>query len=202
MTFKELKDILSYTTLFDLSIKKDDKAVAIFINNGIKDLQSRFFLNPRASTIILNSDIIPLPTDFNRFISLQYKDNNEFVKFNVTETYNELEYKLIHTFDSLLVLGNIPNKTIDIVYESDIPLIDTSKDDYDNQVVNIPTTFINALTLYVGFVAHASMDSNIKAENNTYYMRYIAECKRLAATYSILESNSLDTDYVNPITNI
>jgi len=202
MTFKELKDILSYTTLFDLSIKKDDKAVAIFINNGIKDLQSRFFLNPKADTLVLDNSTVSLPTDFNRFISLQYKDNNEFVRFNVTETYKELEYKLIHSFSGLLVLGSMPNRTINFIYESNISLVDTSEDDYENQVVNIPTTFVNALTLYVGFIAHASMDSNIKAENNTYYMRYIAECKRLAATYSILESNSLDTDYVNPIVGI
>ena len=202
MLFKDLKDTLIYTSLFDVSIKKDDKAVAIYVNNAIKDLQSRFSINPKVTVLDINTSVVPLPSDFNRFIDLSYSDDNSNVRFNFEELYNDVTYKLIHSYSNILVVGTPVDRPISVIYEANVTPLDLSASNLDDQEVQIPDLFTNAIILYVGYISHASMDSNIKAENNTYYMRYVAECKRLITAFSTLESNSLDTDYGTAITGI
>jgi len=204
MLFSELKETLKYTSLYDLGVKDNDKAIAVYVNNGLKDIQSRFSLNPKFTNIILDSNLISLPDKLIRIIDCVYTDTKDPVRFyQDTKIADDHYFKLIHTGSNKILLnGTIPNWSIDLLYEERVPQIDLSLEDMGNEIIDIPDTFINALILYVGFISHASMDSNIKSENNTYYMRYTAECKRLEETYRLLESNSLDTEYKHPIIGI
>ena len=47
------------------------------------------------------------------------------------------------------------------------------------QKIPIPPQLIEPLLHYIGYRAHGSMDGNIKAENNTHYMRFVASCDRI-----------------------
>ncbi len=50
---------------------------------------------------------------------------------------------------------------------------------HEKQTIPLPQQFIEALFHYVGYRAHGSLKGDIKAENNTHYMRFEQSCNRV-----------------------
>lgn len=45
--------------------------------------------------------------------------------------------------------------------------------------LQLPQLYTEALLQYVAYKAHAAVNGDMKAENNTYYLRYVESCKQI-----------------------
>ena len=59
--------------------------------------------------------------------------------------------------------------------------------------LDLPEIYTEALLDYVAYKAHASIKGDMKAENNTYYLRFIESCKNIKIA-GLSNSDNLDSN--------
>jgi len=168
--------------LKQLAIKDDDVAIIGFINLGMLALYTRFPLKQEEAIITLQTGqaIYPLDgTDAN--VSMGSADDFLIV----SECYDE-QGDVVTINDETDPLGiltpswntiEVPN----VAQDERLSLIYRSAPAFVTQPTNsipLPPQLLEALLNFIGYRGHGTISSDVKAENNTHYMRFDASCKK------------------------
>jgi hypothetical protein len=211
MTVGDIVTQLKYGELRSIAIKDDNEAIVSYINLSLIVLYGRFNLLTSEYIIALENNITEytMPDDFVGLEVVILEDGTELpindeVTFNGVNqvSYNTIQYPNPVTGTMLSVIYSASPASI--TYDStDASTIAASL----AQVVPLPSSLVEPLLHYVGYRAHGSMDGNIKAENNTHYMRYEASCKRIdnlglvrrdVAPAYVNRAEAIESDYLPP----
>jgi len=160
--------------LKNLSIDENSPAVLGYINLGLIELYKRFTiktgvevvkLTPRMSVYTLAN------TDVSHIVSI-YDMNNKMLREPLYSTDEEYSYTIL-SYNTILF-----NKPIDenvmVVYKASPAWISNVEDELE-----LPSDMIEPLLHYIGYRAHGALNGDIKAENNTHYMRFDKSCREL-----------------------
>ena len=118
----------------------------------------------------LNSDLMIIEAVFNELGELAVNDDSN-INSVFTPSYDTLQVPNAKTGTQLAVLY-IASPGVLVVDPNDLVT--------NAQTVRIPPQLLEPLLHYIGYRAHMSINGDIKAENNTHYIRYNASCKRIA----------------------
>ena len=179
MTIGDVVTQLKYGELRSISIKDDNAAIVSYINLALVALYSRFNLKISEVIIPLSHNIVEykLPSDCMTVQSIFDENGDEFSLDDDANRFGIFQVD----FETLQVANPGTGASIGVIYiTSPISLVFTTNDDL-TKIVPIPPQLLEPLLHYIGYRAHGSMDGDIKAENNTHFMRYEASCRRIEA---------------------
>ena len=171
-------------------------ALINFINLANLELHKKFAL---ISKELVFTDVLPnsshaIPVDFLFAVSASYKDGTEIAINNEkTNIIEDVDYSVSVLFPSpfqMLVKGT------DIDARDDISLVyiaAPSKATLTTDFLDLPEIYTEALLDYVAYKAHASVSGDMKAENNTYYLRFIEAVKNIKIN-GLGNSDNLDSN--------
>ena len=131
-----------------------------------------------------------LPSDFITPMNAALRDGTQVSINNERQLLiNSVDKSLSLMFPepfTCLVKGEDVNgqKDISIVYIASPPKINTHKDN-----IKLTPAFTQALLDYVAYKAFLGIDGHIEQTNNTYYMRYIADCKVIESSGFVATDN-------------
>ena len=169
-----------------------------YINEANLELHKHFGLIQKeyVLTDVTNNSLHSIPVDFLYAISATFDDGREVAINNErTNFIDDIDYNVSILFPApfkVLVKGidtkSPPKDDISIVYVS-IPAVVTLTTDF----IDLPQVYNEALYNYVAYKAHASVKGDMKAENNTYYLRYNESIKNIRLL-GMKNSDNLDSN--------
>ena len=177
--------------------QKANKAALInFINLANVEIHKRFSLISKEMvfTDVKPNSLHSIPTDFLYAVSASYSDGTEIpINNEKTNIVDNVDYNVSILFPApfkMLVKGTDENKRDDIslVYVA-VPAKATKTTDF----LDLPEIYTEALLDYVAYKAHASVSGDMKAENNTYYLRFIEAVKNIRIN-GLGNSDNLDSN--------
>lgn len=181
MVLQQVVDLAKNSELSGLSIKNDNTAIVGFINLGLIELYKRFPISVKEQIIELvdGQEIYDLASDC-MWITGAYGelDEHDAASVNILPINKEDDPLSINTvsWNQVQVPLSIDGAYISLIYVAAPPYL-TEVDLASN--LALPVQMVEALLHYVGYRAHAALDGNIQAENNTHYSRFEASCKRI-----------------------
>ena len=186
---------LSATELKQLSVKTDNAACLVYLNEAVLELHKRFNLwqeealitQPDDSTLSYTleeadanvtidlSDHIVLVIDKiydpdQTELGLNDEDDPESV---ATPKYNVVEFTQAEAAD-----------VYNVIYRAS-PIAMTAVGD----TIDIPPALHEAMYFYVGFRAHVSQKGNKELENGTHFKRFQDSCDRAAALGMVVQDS-------------
>jgi hypothetical protein len=167
-----------------------------YINEANLELHKHFGLIQKelVLTNVTNNSLHNVPVDFLYAISATFPDGTEIAINNErTNFIDKVDYNVSLLFPApfkILVKGtdNLQRDDISLVYVS-IPTIAVLTTDF----LDLPQVYNEALYNYVAYKAHASVKGDMKAENNTYYLRYNESVKNIRLL-GMKNSDNLDSN--------
>ncbi len=177
MTVNDVVTQLKYGELRSIAIKDDIPAIVSYINLALQALYNRFTLKVDEYVLVMEDNITEytLPDNLS-IIDSVYNENGEELSLDDPMDVNGI---LRVSYDTVQVPNPIAGDALSIVYIS-IPAKIVYVDETSlTQKIPLPSQLMEPLLHYIGYRAHGSMDGNIKAENNTHYMRFVASCDRI-----------------------
>ena len=177
MTIGDVVTQLKYGELRSLASKDDNAAIISYINLALIALYGRFNLKKSEQIITLQNNIVQykLASDLMTIEAIYDENGDEFALDDETSLFsiNQID------FETIQVPNPITGVNISVVYLA-APTYFTYIDQTSlSQKLPIPVQLLEPLLHYIGYRAHGSMNGDIKAENNTHYMRYEASVKRI-----------------------
>ena len=183
MLVSEIINLASSSELRQLSVRTDTNAVIGFINLGMLELHKRFTLKAEEAIITLqdgktlytldgtDTDVsITNPGNF--LIAIEcYDESGKLVPVNdernllgiMTPSYNTIE-----------VINVTDGAKLSVIYRSSVPFSTAVTDN-----VALPPQLLESLLHYIGYRGNTTVSADIKAENNTHYMRFDQSCQRV-----------------------
>ena len=185
MNVSEAIEILSKSELKQLNLSEDKEAIIGYINMGIIEIHKRFNLWEETATVTMVAGVNKYtisPDDTNvaldnvdhEFIMITsiFDKEDEKIEINLQKS----DYKIkIPRYNVIKIGVPVAGDTLKVNYKA-APKFLT----FEKQPIPLPPQYFEALFHYVGYRAHASVDGDIKAENNTHFMRFDQSCKRIA----------------------
>jgi hypothetical protein len=180
MTVNDIVTQLKYGELRSIAAKDDLPAIVSYINLAMIALYGRFKIVRSTQTIpivdgtytyTLDPNLLAIETIRNSTTELAINDESDSTSI------------LTLSYDTIQIPTDSTDISLDVLYVANptTTLIDATDSVTLAQTLRLPTQLIEPLLHYIGYRAHASMNGDIKAENNTHYMRYEASCKRIIA---------------------
>ena len=129
-------------------------------------------------------------------ISASYKDGTEIpINDESTNIISDIDYNVSILFPTpfeMLVKGTDnntpPRDDISLVYIAAPDKVTVTTD-----FIDLPETYTEALIDFVAYKAHAAVSGDLKAENNTYYLRYREAIKSIKLT-GLANPDNLDSN--------
>ena len=177
--------------------QKANKAALInFINLANVEIHKKFALISKEMvfTDVKPNSVHSIPTDFLFAVSASYSDGTEIPINNEKSNFvDKVDYNVSVLFPSpfkMLVKGidKDGRDDISLVYIA-VPAKVTKTTDF----LDLPEIYTEALLDYVAYKAHASIKGDMKAENNTYYLRFLESCKNIKIA-GLSNSDNLDSN--------
>ena len=177
MLLSEIVTQLKYGELRSIAVKDDIAAIVSYVNLALLALYSRF-------DIRTDETIIDLVTG-----SSEYTLPSNAILIN--NVYNELGQEIsigdrlsplsvhVTSYNTIQIPYATTGNSYSVIYKAAPTLLTYVDETSLLAAVPVPPQLIECLLHYVGYRAHGSMDGNIKAENNTHFMRYEAACQRV-----------------------
>jgi hypothetical protein len=186
MRVDDLIQLAQNSELRTLAVAQDEKIIIGYINLGLVELYKRFPVETKEVMITLegDSEIYILPEDC-MYLIAAYGEIPEYSSMIVNELpINEENNPLsINTvaWNKIQVPASIEGQMISLIYAASPELIryDEETGAHNYQDIPLPASLLEALLHYIGYRAHAAVDGNIQAENNTHYTRFEASCSRV-----------------------
>jgi hypothetical protein len=186
MRVDDLIQMAQNSELRTLAVAQDEKVIIGYINLGLVELYKRFPVETKEVLITLegDSEIYILPEDC-MYLIAAYGEVPEYTDILVNELpVNEEDNPLsINTvaWNKIQVPASIEGQVISLIYAASPELIryDEETGAHNYQDIPLPASLLEALLHYIGYRAHAAVDGNIQAENNTHYTRFEASCSRI-----------------------
>ena len=184
MNVSEAIEILSKSELKQLGLNEDKEAIIGYLNMGITEIHKRFNLWEETAIITMVNGVNKYtisPDDTNvaldnvdhEFIMITsiFDKEDEKIEINLQKS----DYKIkIPRYNVIKIGKPVAGDTLEVNYRA-APKFLT----FEKQPIPLPLQYFEALFNYVGYRAHASVDGDIKAENNTHFMRFDQSCKRI-----------------------
>lgn len=195
MLVSEIVTQLKYGELRSVAVKDDLPAMISYMNLAVIALYSRFKiirneqiidLLDNVSIYNLNLDILLIEAAYTELGEVSVNDDNDILGV------------FTPSFDTIQVPNAATGNQLSVLYVASPDPLVLDVDDAVTlaQNVRIPLALIEPLLHYIGYRAHGSMNGDIKAENNTHYMRYEASCKR------VLELGLIRVDVAPALVNL
>jgi hypothetical protein len=177
MTLGNVVDQLKYGELRSIAVKDDNAAITSYVNLALQALYNRFVLKVSEYVLDLEDNITEytLPADCMVLDSVW----NEVGEGLTIDDPSDVNGVMRVAYDTIQVPNPVTGLSISLIYlpaPASITYVDAASLE---TVVPLPPQLLEPLLHYIGYRAHGSMDGNIKAENNTHYMRYEASCRRI-----------------------
>ncbi len=175
---------------------KNKTALINFINLANLELHKKFALISKEMvfTNVTPNSLHAIPTDFMFAVSASYKDGTEIaINNDKTDIIDDVDYNVSILFPSpfqMLVKGTDKDARDDI---SLVYIASPTKATATTDFLDLPEIYTEALLDYVAYKAHASVNGDMKAENNTYYLRFIEAVKNIKIT-GLGNSDNLDSN--------
>jgi hypothetical protein len=169
----DIVDIAKVTALNNLVVAKNEDTIIKFISMGVSELYRRFNLSIKTETIITNP-MLNLYELRNKDVSLilaVYNSRGEELKqSDVIEGF--YDYKIVN-YRSFLLREARDDMMFAVYKASPDKVID--RDD----VIDLPDSMMNALLLYVYYLAHSTINKDNVNEANVYSQRFEIACRDL-----------------------
>lgn len=195
MNVSEAIEILSKSELKQLGLSEDKEAIIGYLNIGITEIHKRFDLWEETATVTMVDGVNKYtisPDDTNvaidnvdhEFIMITsiFDKEDEKIEINLKKSdykinYKRVDYKIkVQRYNVISIGAPVAGDTLEVNYRASPKFLT-----FEKQPIPLPPQYFEALFNYVGYRAHASVDGDIKAENNTHFMRFDQSCKRIAA---------------------
>lgn len=185
MLISEAIAILVKSELKQLAIKDDTPGLIGFINQGVTEIYKRFDLWKETATVTMADGVKTYTiNEDDANVSLDGDDDHEFLTiltiFDQEEeeihiNIDDSDYKIsVPRFNVLRIKNPVAGDTLEITYRA-APKYMLEEE----ETIPLPIQFMEPLFHYVGYRAHSSVNGDIKAENNTHFMRFDQSCKRI-----------------------
>lgn len=197
MLVSDVINLAKTSELKQLAIRNDTSAILGFINLGMLELYKRFPLKQEEAIITMRdgkseyflngSDSDVEMNSFTNFLivsecwdeagnKLTLNDENDPLAI-MTPSYNSVE------------VPNVANgEKLSIIYRTSVDFATALDDD-----LLLPPQLLEALLYYIGFKGHSSITADVKAENNSYFIRFEQSCNRVLQTGLILPDDMEST---------
>ena len=153
-----------------------------FINLANIELHKKFNILQKDMELdfALNGEEFTLPDDFLHATSCSFTDGEEIaINNDKKRIVNEVDVNVSVLFkdpSKLVIKGTDEDGRKDmLVTYTASPKLATSI----TVNLQLPQIYTEALLNYVAYKAHATISGDMKAENNTYYLRYNESCKQI-----------------------
>lgn len=179
MTINDIVNQLKYGELRAIATKDDNYAIVSYINLALQALYNRFPLKTSEQVIQLKSNIAEytLNSDVMVIEGIYDENGDEFDLDNPTSRFSIQQVD----FETIQVPNPSTGSYISVVYKSSPAILVYTNESDLSKRISLPPQLLEPMLHYIGYRAHGSMDGNIKAENNTHYMRFVASCDRIDA---------------------
>jgi hypothetical protein len=177
MTLGDVIEQLKYGELRAIATKDDNLAIVSYTNLALQALYNRFLIKVSETIIQLEDNITEytLPDDV-AVIDSVYNENGEELSIDDPSDINGV---FRSSFDTIQVPNPITGNALSIIYVA-IPEKLTYIDETSlTQKIPLPPQLLEPLLHYIGYRAHMSINGDIKEENNTHYIRFVASCDRI-----------------------
>jgi len=167
-----------------------------YVNLANVELHKKFNILQKTEILdhIRDGEDYRLPDNFLHAISCTFEDGEEIPinnsKINLVDGKDML-LSIIFTDPSYArIKGNDvkERKNVILTYAASPKLAKTVR-----TTLPIPQIYTEALLNYAAYKAHAAVSGDIKAENNTYYMRFRESCKQIE-TLGLTNPDNLDAN--------
>lgn len=174
-----VSDIIVDARAGELSqISVSDEEILSYINLANIELHKRFNLRilVEALTIRESVNVYTLRSkNINKILSVYNKDGKEVRLRNVDSPFTDSCYDIEQISYNTFLVPNPPKEDIfTFMYRAAPEKVKSVEDEVD-----IPYAMLEAMLNYIGYRAHTSINGDIRAENNTHYMRFEKSCKQL-----------------------
>ena len=186
MTVQDMINDASHSVVNQLAVKSNVDAMLSYINQALVAVYEEFTLKTGEQVVVLheNQTIYELNADCMVVLGAYDEDgkqltiNDEKDPFSIlTPSYNEIQ-----------VPNPVEGEAIGVIY-----LVEPTKMVTVNDVLPVPRSMVQPMLMYIGFLAHASIDGGVQTENNTHYMRYKAAVDRVRAL-GLIATDTTSTD--------
>jgi len=177
MTVNDIVTQLKYGELRSIAAKDDMDAILTYINLALIALYSRFSLKVSEQLIPMQDNITEylLNEDAMTIRAIYDENGDEFALDDETSLFSIMQVD----FETIQVPNPLTGATLSVIYLPAPTTLTYIDETSLTSRVPLPSQLLEPLLHYVGYRAHGSMNGDIKAENNTHYMRYEASCKRI-----------------------
>jgi hypothetical protein len=177
MTLNDVVNQLKYGELRSIATKDDNAAIISYVNLALQALYNRFTLKVSEQIIPLQDNVVEytLNPDLMVIEGIYDENGDEFELDDPTSLFSIMQVD----FETIQIANPANGATLSVIYKP-APTTLTYVDETSlTQKIPIPPQLTEPLLHYIGYRAHGSMDGNIKAENNTHYMRFVASCDKI-----------------------
>ncbi len=181
------------------------ETIISYLNLANSEIHKKFALLQKEFLLeeVENGKYFDLPIDFVYAISASYPEgveisvNNERVLVDPQTGINYCVSVMFPAPFTAVVKGEWPSKltgrsldtgTISLVYVAKPPLVDS-----EDAFLDVSDAFTEAILYYVAYKAYASVQGDIQATNNTYYLRFIESCKNIKIE-GLVNSDNLNSN--------
>jgi hypothetical protein len=177
MTLNDIVTQLKYGELRSVASKDDMDAIVSYVNLALIALYSRFSLKVSEQLIPMQDNITEylLNEDAMTIRAIYDENGDEFPLDDETSLFSIMQVD----FETIQVPNPLTGATLSVIYLPAPTTLTYIDETSLTSRVPLPSQLLEPLLHYVGYRAHGSMNGDIKAENNTHYMRYEASCKRI-----------------------
>ena len=177
MTLNDVVTQLKYGELRSVASRNDMDAIVSYVNLALIALYSRFSLKVSEQLIPMQDNITEylLNEDAMTIRAIYDENGDEFALDDETSLFSIMQVD----FETIQVPNPSTGATLSVIYLPAPTTLTYIDETSLTSRVPIPPQLLEPLLHYVGYRAHGSMNGDIKAENNTHYMRYEASCKRI-----------------------
>ncbi len=154
-------------------------ALISYMNQGVIELYKRFSLATQSATLnnLYDGASWTMGEDF-LYLTYAKGNDDETSEIPINDEEADLSlftpapYQIFLSWDSDFELSGLTE--IYITYIALPALLEK-----ENDVVLLPTQYLEALLNYMAFKGHSSLSANPEQDNNTYYQRFEASCARI-----------------------
>ena len=177
MTLGDVVTQLKYGELQSLAVKDDNTAITSYVNLALQALYNRFTLKVSEQIIPLKDNIVEytLNEDVMTIEGIYDENGDEFALDDDTNLFSVQQVD----FETIQVPNPSTGATLSVIYKASPKILIYTDESSLNNRIPAPPQLLEPLLHYIGYRAHGSINGDIKAENNTHYMRFIASCNEI-----------------------
>jgi len=181
MLVSEAVSILQRSELKQLAVKDDPDSILGFINLGVLEIYKKFSLWDAEAIIIMEEGKRKYTLDgSDGDVQIDLSDHDPLV---IEEAYDkdgeplsindekDIDGIMTPKFNQVEIAHPVDGEVISIVYRASPKFMTVN-----TQAIQLPSQFLEALFLFVGYKAQLSVKAGMQDNNNTYYARFVAAC--------------------------